>query len=725
MVAKQKRYILVGLFIVFATFFSSFSPSSVAYADTPPATDTSDTKETCAVERIGWIVCPIIQSAAVISDKAFQILSDNFLRTDPQLIQDDSGTKVAWEMARNIANVMFIIAFLAIIISQVTSMGISNYGIKRMMPRLFVAAIAVNASYYICQAAVDVTNILGYEIQNALEDVSNSLGPSVFGNAQDVGGFQHTTTPGAGILAVIAAGALGAAAVVWLTLPLLISIILFVLITVSTIIVILLLRKALIVLLIVISPIAFVLYLLPNTERLFNKWMKMFGQLLMVFPIVGLLFGAGQLASTIILVSGSEGGPERAELAQKCNPNLQEKEKDEYGDANTNAFYNLKKSANSYDTCGGGAVLLSDTNSSKSVTASWTLGLVAMGVAVTPLIAVWSVLKGSLAAAGSIGGKLSSMSGKFTQGRRKAMKEEVEKRRLINDRNYMQKGGLRGRMGNALTLGGTERRIKRKASRQYAESMFNKQYTQYVAQEAVDKDGNLTGFGKTLAGGRGASESDRQTVITNSESALRQSQQEEFKAASLRSADMSDAELNVIVDVNLDNVDVNSPKLAAAIDELGKRGDFGRLEAIMNTVANKGPSLASRTLASTLNENAGQVFTGSQIANISRGAYSTKYKETIAGNLANGVLTPEKMSALNPGLAAEVSHVAASASTPEVANHLAAGGKSQKDIFDQLATAAVAVNNDDILNKRISRIAPTLINYTNRSHPPDGRRTSP
>ncbi len=377
----------------------------------PAQSDTTEEGTTCAVEKIGWILCPIIESAAKISDKAFDILADNFLRTDPELFSDKSGTKTAWEIARNLANVMFIIAFIIIILSQVTGRGLDNYGIKKMLPRLVIAAIAVNVSYYICQLAVDVTNILGYEIQNALAEISNGLGPSVFGSASEYAGTQQSTGGGDTLLFVIAGAALATAAVIWVTLPMLASVVLFVLITVITIIIILLLRKAIIVLLIVVSPIAFVLYLLPNTEKFFSKWMSMFGKLLMVFPIVGMLFGGGQLASTIILVSGAQ-SQQQAQAARECNPEDDESKKS-YENGTT------EQKPNNYDTCGAGSVTISgtkdgDTNCGGqtsdgcSTTASWTLGLVAMGVAVAPLMAVWAVLKGALAAAGAIGGRIAT-----------------------------------------------------------------------------------------------------------------------------------------------------------------------------------------------------------------------------------------------------------------------------------------------------------------------------
>lgn len=765
---KQIRYWLLVLLVIFTSIsMPIFGTSNRAYADYTPTGDkcndgstptkvtvpgstttklnctgssdsgagagNSDTtkKETCAIERVGWIVCPIIHAAAVISDKAFKILSDSFLRTDPQLVSNNSGTKVAWEIARNIANVMFIIAFLVIIISQITGMGLNNYGIKRMIPRLLIAAIAVNISYYICQLAVDLTNVLGYEVQGTLKGVAESIGPSVFGNAQDFTGGQHETGIGDGLLTVIAVGALGAAAVVWLTLPLLMSVILFILVTVATIIIVLLLRKAIIVLLIVLSPIAFVLYLLPNTERLFNKWMKMFTQILMVFPVVGLLFGAGQLASTIVLVSGSQGGADIAAKAAKCNPNAQKNALGSYDDADTKAFYDAQKqNPGSYDSgnCGGGAVSLSDSSCKPAnntnflgtdkcqVTASWTLGLVAMGIAVAPLIAVWSVLKGALSAAGAIGGRLTSMSGRFTQGRRKGLQDAMETRQLQNDANFMEKGGFRGRMANGLTFGGTSRRIRKKALKDSAQGGWNSQYARYVAENAVE-DGKLTGFGRQLAGGVGASEASKQRILDNAEGMMQQSLNDEFKQASFRAADMSDADLHAVVDVDLDKIDVNDPQLAAAIDQLGKRGDFGRLEKLLDAIAHRGPSLSSRTIASTLNENAGQMFTGGQIANIARGAHTESYMDTVANNLASGVLTAEKMSTLNPSQAGEISHVAASAaSSPEIAQKLANNNKSVQDIFNNLASTAVAVQGDQILNKRISRINDQLTSYASGAH---------
>jgi len=63
--------------------------------------------------------------------------------------------------------------FFAIIFSQATSIGITNYGIKRLLPRLILIAIATNISYFICSVLIDAFNILGVGITSLFAAVNN------------------------------------------------------------------------------------------------------------------------------------------------------------------------------------------------------------------------------------------------------------------------------------------------------------------------------------------------------------------------------------------------------------------------------------------------------------------------------------------------------------------------------------------------------------------------
>lgn len=368
---------------------NSSAPVQAGADDATKTEDEESDGTTCAVEGIGWILCPITQGAAKMADFTFQFLANNFLAVEPELLDPDSGTKAAWEGARNIANVMFIIAFIIVIYSQITGAGLSNYGIKRMLPRLIIAAILVNISFYICQAMVDISNIIGYNLNSAMTNEAKKIGVSVLGSS---GAIDNETS--GGILAAIATGALAVAGLVWVIIAPMGAIILMVLITVITIILILLLRKAFIVLLVVVSPVAFVAYLLPNTEKYFSKWLNMFWQLLLVFPIVGMLLGSGQLASAIILNAGVEqSSNQQAAECDSANPDNQKVINGGYG-----------------VPCEGTV----DVGEGKQ--AGWTLGLVATGIAIAPLLAVWAVLRGALAAAGAIGGKISGAVQKGSAG---------------------------------------------------------------------------------------------------------------------------------------------------------------------------------------------------------------------------------------------------------------------------------------------------------------------
>ena len=250
----------------------------------------------CAVKELGWLVCPVINFMARIADAAFAMIADNFLKIEPGLASG-SEVQAAWGIMRNIANGAFIIMFLAIIISQLTGFGISNYGIKKMLPRLIIAAILVNLSIYICQIAVDLSNILGYGLRAGLGGIGDGISAanSVLKSGQ--GGETW-----GGIALTVLAGATAAV----LALAVLIGALVSGLVVMVTIAALLIARKALIVILIVISPLAFVAFLLPNTEKFFSKWRSTFVGLLMVFPIVGLLFGGGILAGSIVKAGATD-----------------------------------------------------------------------------------------------------------------------------------------------------------------------------------------------------------------------------------------------------------------------------------------------------------------------------------------------------------------------------------------------------------------------------------
>ena len=253
-------------------------------------------KNSCGIDGMGWLICPLMTFMGGIADASYSVISQ-FLNIRPAIFgkgSDAAGAEQAWNFFRDIANVIFVLLFLWVIFSQVSSIGISNYGIKKVLPKLIVGAVLVNLSFYICQLAVDLSNILGFTLKEALEGAMSGVGGSS-SNSAIVSGLGAAV---AGILVLTGTVLFAALAV---SIPTLLSLMLVLLV----VLVILIVRQAAIVLLISIAPLAFAAWLLPNTESLFKKWVSMFRGLLMVFPIISLLYGAGKLAGAILMTTAT------------------------------------------------------------------------------------------------------------------------------------------------------------------------------------------------------------------------------------------------------------------------------------------------------------------------------------------------------------------------------------------------------------------------------------
>ena len=265
---------------------------------------------------LGWMICPLIYALRDAAQGIFSGFIDPLLRVHDSIIgelskNDNTSTMYqAWSLFRNIGNILFVIALLFVIFSQVTGIGIDNYGIKRILPKLIVTAIIVNFSYIICGLLVDLSNIIGDSIKNIFESVqftagdkpSDGLGPAgiITAIVAAIGGGAAVFAGGAAGLSIIAGGGL---------LTILVPILTFLASAVIAgffAMLMLGVRQALVIIMIVISPIAFVLYAIPNTNPLFKKWFTLFRGLLTLYPVYCFMVGAGYMASKLIIMGSNE-----------------------------------------------------------------------------------------------------------------------------------------------------------------------------------------------------------------------------------------------------------------------------------------------------------------------------------------------------------------------------------------------------------------------------------
>lgn len=254
---------------------------------------------------LGWFLCPVIQAVTHFCNEAYTWVKTNFLEIKAKQLFASGNIAIekTWSIVRNLANIMFIILILVVIFSQVTGVGIDNYGIKKVLPKIIICAILVNLSFILCRFAIDLSNILG----NSLEGLFSNLGnlPSDFSSASSEsnrtdmdyylkGGKEKSYSDTGALLALaLVVGTLLKINASGFILALFLAVI-FCAVAVLFLFIILVIRQVGVIACVILAPIAFCCYLLPNTEKVFKKWLDLMKNLLLVFPICGLVVGLGE-----------------------------------------------------------------------------------------------------------------------------------------------------------------------------------------------------------------------------------------------------------------------------------------------------------------------------------------------------------------------------------------------------------------------------------------------
>lgn len=412
-----------------------------------------------AAASLGWIICPVIQGVGNSVSSIYDMIEESFLRVDADFVSQDSATYTTWQRFQSFANIAFAIVLLVIILSQITGFGVNNYGIKKILPSLIIVAVLVNLSFFICQIAVDLSNILGYELRERfLEFASNiAIEPDFTdGSAGSIVGYIVSTIVSAGALTgigIVLFSNLGA----WIW-PFLLSL-LVVAIGVLFFFIILGVRQTGIIILIVLSPVAIVCYALPNTKGFFDRWRKMLTSLLVVYPICGLMMGGGQFVSRLLLSNIGSGG-----------------------NVAMSSIFSL------------GVV--------DSGISSFFYVLVAMLIQVVPFFFIPSIVKSSMAAMGNLGAKLSNFGrglGRAATGtirRSDGYKNRVARGRAWDAKRALNRSesttGLRGltnRVGARMRSGNN--RVSRAMNKSYTRRQADR-INAIAAQRDADRRAQMT-----------------------------------------------------------------------------------------------------------------------------------------------------------------------------------------------------------------------------------------
>ncbi len=271
------------------------APSGIANQDVDPCEASGYT--------LSWILCAGIK---ILDDLVgwfgdqlvlllrFDISANAATQTDSK----DRGLYVSWASFRSIANVLLIIITLIIILSQIISIeSLSAYTVKKALPRLVIAAIVVQLSWFVAAWLVGLIQALGDTTKDLI--LAPFAKSGVLQNV-DIGGADSLLTFVGGGAAAIASG-IG----LWSSLG---TVLIAVSFAVLAAFFVVLVRYLVIVACIVGAPIAFIAWILPNTQGVFKAWWNFFTKSLLMYPLIVMLLVSGRIASSLIMSGFASGG---------------------------------------------------------------------------------------------------------------------------------------------------------------------------------------------------------------------------------------------------------------------------------------------------------------------------------------------------------------------------------------------------------------------------------
>jgi hypothetical protein len=285
---------------------AAISDASVT-ADSPDGSDDGNDVPTlsCNVSfnPLTWVICPAVQGlVSIVGDLDNAINSQLSVGSpgngsDPNQIFCDSQTNsggdvsnckayhAAWSSFRDIALGLLAIVGLVIIISEMAGLELLDaYTVRKVLPRLIFAAIAITLSWQLMQFFVELTNALGYGVRWLIFQPFVRAGISQISLS---GGALVATNlvTGAAIIALSVFGLLTFAATAALA----------VLVAFLTLIA----RQLLIIILIIIAPIAIIAYVLPNTQGVYKLWWSSFSKALLMFPLIAAFIASGRVFAAV------------------------------------------------------------------------------------------------------------------------------------------------------------------------------------------------------------------------------------------------------------------------------------------------------------------------------------------------------------------------------------------------------------------------------------------
>ena len=238
------------------------------------------------------LICPAMRTTGGLTQAGLNIIQKSMVLNPKFTNSRTKGGFVlysSWAEFRNISNLILIIAFMLMIAAYVTNRQLDVYNLRKMLPKFIVIAILINASFLIMQLAVDISNIVGVGMFSLLSNIM----PFKY----DVMKTVSTVLAGGLIIGSVALAPL-------IGIAILIPIIIGALFSVLVMVVMLAVRDSAFIVLLILTPVALISLLFPNSDRFYQVWKKSIWTILFIPPMIGLMFGGGKFLSGLMFSMG-------------------------------------------------------------------------------------------------------------------------------------------------------------------------------------------------------------------------------------------------------------------------------------------------------------------------------------------------------------------------------------------------------------------------------------
>lgn len=195
-----------------------------------------------------------------------------------------------WKILRDLCNMFFILILL--VIAFATTLNRESYAMKALLPKFIIAAILINFSKLICGVIIDFAQVIMLTFVNGFRDIGGGNLADMLGitkllafSNKGCGDVTMWTVMGTYILAMIYV----------LVATVVICVILFVLV----------MRMIMIWIYVVLSPMAWLLSVLPATQQYANQWWKQFAETVASGPILAFFIWLS-FASVTLGTSGEQ-----------------------------------------------------------------------------------------------------------------------------------------------------------------------------------------------------------------------------------------------------------------------------------------------------------------------------------------------------------------------------------------------------------------------------------